>query len=203
MARLSVSISSVLLCALLVSGQPTNKTEISDQNNNRTDEGFTYYVPSALENMEMNPFKAMQRMMEAMEARFNQMSAMFGSGSGSGGMFGSSSSSIFGGFGGGFSQPCHQTTLGDAELKIVCNVTGYDPDELKVDVQGNRLKIAGQRVEEREGHNFTSSFVQEVGLSDYDMSKMRSTVDKDGILTVIVPHFPEEKANKTEAVEMV
>jgi HSP20 family molecular chaperone IbpA len=156
----------------------------------------------------------MQQMLSNMEQRFN---AMFGQGQGMqnvsemqniGGMQSSSSvissQSGFEGngdfFGGLFQQPCRQT-FNENELVIKCNVTGYDPNEIKVDVKGNQLTIAGKRVEENpDGQNSTTQFQQSLLLSDYNMEKLTSDTS-NGVLTVSVPRIPhqitDEKKNQS------
>ncbi|KAI6204452.1 Heat shock protein Hsp20 domain containing protein [Aphelenchoides besseyi] len=143
----------LFLILVLVNGQPVE---------NRTEiEGFTYHYPAPIQT---NPFRAMEEMMRNVEERFRSL-------------FGSEefADNIF-------SQPCQQKA-DEVELNIRCNVTGYDSDQLKVNVQGKQLTIAGKKEEA----NSTVSFSQVLVLSDYDLQQMKSTVDADGMLTVIVP----------------
>lgn len=159
----------------------------------------------------------MQEMLASMESRFK---SMFGNSGGmfanSNGMFGNgmpgvqSSSSVFSSSSQGgsgidsvdsffgpnfFQQPCQQNFT-DTELLIKCNVSAYDPNEVKVDVKASLLTISAKRVEnssgDENGHNSTTQFQQSLYLTDYNMEKMTSDV-KDGLLTVTVPRIPHHE----------
>ena len=109
----------LVLAALAVShAQPLQTTPIA------ATETLSYSEPLAAFNMS-SPFAALERMMEAMQRSFGQLTQSMGSSFQSGG-------GLFGSGGGFFFQPCSPPSIGDDELLVRCNVTGYEPDELKV-----------------------------------------------------------------------
>lgn len=132
-----------------------------------------------------------------MEQRFN---AMFGESNITSGQGIQSSSSLFsshngmdssGFFSSFFGQPCRQT-YGEKELVIKCNITDFDPDQVKVDVKGNQLTISGKSVKNDEnGQNSTVQFQESLYLSDFNMDKMTSD-SSNGVLTVTVPRIPHQ-----------
>lgn len=139
----------------------------------------------------------MQQMLSEMEQRFN---SMFGDSNITSGQGIQSSSSLFssqsgmdssGFFGSFFNQPCRQS-YGEKELVIKCNVTDYDPEQVKVDVKGNQLTISGKSVKtEEDGQNSTVQFKESLYLSDFNMEKMTSDTS-NGVLTVTVPRIPHQ-----------
>ena len=192
-----------------INTEPEKPAELTDskKENETASPAFTYNYPTGFpRDFDTNPFQVMQEMLASMEKRFK---SMFGNGEdgmfGNSSMFGNgmngiqSSSSVFTSSNGGsgidsffgpnfFQQPCQQNVK-ENELVIKCNVTAYDPNEVKVDVKGNMLTISGKHVEstgDENGFNSTTQFQQSLQLVDYNMEKMNSEVT-DGLLVVTVP----------------
>ena len=71
-----------------------------------------------------------------------------------------------------------------------------------VNVEGRTLSISGTRVD---GQNATASFQQQMIMPDFDMTRMRSHINREHQLTITVPRLQEtqEKMKKTIPIEMV
>ncbi|KAH7720805.1 small HSP21-like protein [Aphelenchoides avenae] len=66
-----------------------------------------------------------------------------------------------------------------------CNVSGYKPDELKVDLDGNQLVVSGEHKESREGESIHRNFTRRVVLPEnVQKDTIKCHIDERGRLEI-------------------
>ena len=88
----------------------------------------------------------------------------------------------------------------DKEVKVVANIPGYDPKNVKAEIKDNCLIMQGSMEEEKEekGRRWhrqerrSGSFYREIALPSVDEAKAKCVI-KNGALTVTVPKKEEIK----------
>nr|ACZ13350.1 small HSP21-like protein [Bursaphelenchus xylophilus] len=76
----------------------------------------------------------------------------------------------------------------EGDLTFACDTQGFKPDELKVDIQGQTLLVSGKHQEEKEGEKLERHFQRAIRLPKHvDLAQIKSELDEQGKLTVLVP----------------
>lgn len=71
-------------------------------------------------------------------------------------------------------------------LNFRCNVAGYRPDELKVDLEGNELVISGEHKDDSEGQSIHRTFVRRITVPEHIVKEtIKCDLDEKGRLTVL------------------
>ncbi|KAH7700353.1 small HSP21-like protein [Aphelenchoides avenae] len=73
----------------------------------------------------------------------------------------------------------------DGNFSCICNVAGYKPEELKVDMEGNQLVVRGEHEESREGESVRCSFQRRVVHPEgATQESVKCDVDANGLLKI-------------------
>jgi len=84
----------------------------------------------------------------------------------------------------------------EKELTLTFDLKDYKPNELKVTVLDNVLKIEAKHEENTEGNHISKQFVRSYVLpAEYKAKDVQSSLSKSGKLNVIVPK--QSSAEKT------
>lgn len=115
----------------------------------------------------------------------------FSSGGNSKNVWSSTSTTTTGGAnaaGDGLQSPLIQDTEEGRVLKLRFDVTQYEPDEIIVKTVDNRLTVQAKHEEKTENRTVYREYNREFHLPDgTDVEQIRSSLSKDGILTVDCP----------------
>ena len=88
----------------------------------------------------------------------------------------------------------------DGNFSWKCNVAGYKPEELKVDLEGNQLVVRGEHEESREGESVRRSFQRRVVLPEgVTQDSIKCNVDASGLLE-IEARRPQVDGQKTQSI---
>uniref|UniRef100_A0A0N4WTU9 SHSP domain-containing protein n=1 Tax=Haemonchus placei TaxID=6290 RepID=A0A0N4WTU9_HAEPC len=87
-------------------------------------------------------------------------------------------------------------------LAISLDVSKFKPDELKVNINGRTLTVEGMQ-EVKEGSSFTArSFFRQCSVpEDVDVGQIRSTLSKDGHLTIEAPKLKPAISDRSIPIE--
>ena len=93
-----------------------------------------------------------------------------------------------------------EVDISDKEFKVALNVSQFKPDELQVKVTDNYIVIHGKHEERADEHGFISrEFTRRYMLpKSCDMDNVTSSLNSEGMLTVIAPKKAIEPAPKQE-----
>jgi HSP20 family protein len=134
-----------------------------------------------------NPFTLMRRMSEEMDRTFGQF---FGQSAGRSGHW----------------YPELEITEADGKLRIQTDLPGLRPEDIKVEITGDRLTISGERKSEQEhraGGTYRSErrygeFYREITLPDGVTAEEAKAQFHDGVLEITVP--APQQANKRRQI---
>jgi HSP20 family molecular chaperone IbpA len=96
----------------------------------------------------------------------------------------------------------HYNEQGDLALR--CQTSGFKPEELSVDVDGDKLTVSGKHMESHEGESVERHFSRVIRLhNDLDHSKIKCELDDKGELRINVPRREQLEAPKQKVpIEM-
>merc|ERR1712198_833694 len=87
-------------------------------------------------------------------------------------------------------------------LTLKFDLKDYKPNELKVTVLDNVLKIEAEHEENTEGNHVSKQFVRSYVLpAEYKAKLVQSSLSKSGKLTVVVPNKTKEKNQFSETYQ--
>ncbi|KAH7699470.1 small HSP21-like protein [Aphelenchoides avenae] len=93
------------------------------------------------------------------------------------------------------------TESGDFKWK--CNISGYLPEELKVELEGNQIVVVGTHEEAREGESVYRMLKRRVVLPEgIDKTTIKSHIDKDGMLEIHASRPKTEEEKEKERIEI-
>ncbi|XP_067027929.1 uncharacterized protein [Acropora muricata] len=79
----------------------------------------------------------------------------------------------------------------DKTFAVKLNLSGYKPDEIKVQLRGQELTVTGKRRSEENGLQWSRDFHRRILLpNDVDLSSVSSRLSKEGLLTIEAPRDP-------------
>ncbi|KAI6172479.1 Small HSP21-like protein [Aphelenchoides besseyi] len=83
------------------------------------------------------------------------------------------------------------------DLSLQCQTAGFKPEELSVDIEGDRLTVNGKHVEKKDGESVERHFTRMIRLpKELDQSKIKCELDDRGQLVVSVPRVEQIEAPK-------
>jgi len=85
-----------------------------------------------------------------------------------------------------------QVTYNDrGDLSLRCDTSGFRPEELRVDLDGDRLTVTGRHVEDRgDNQHYERFFTRSIQLDkNFDQRRIKCEMDSNGNLCVCVPRF--------------
>jgi HSP20 family molecular chaperone IbpA len=79
-------------------------------------------------------------------------------------------------------------SVGDQQLKLTFDLSGYKPDDVSVKVNDNVLKVQAVHVDNTAGNQINREYMREYVLPDWvDVDNLRAKMSEDSTLTVEVP----------------
>ena len=79
----------------------------------------------------------------------------------------------------------------DKNFAVKLNLSGYKPDEIKVQLRGQELTVTGKQRSEENGLQWSRDFHRRILLpDDVDLSSVSSRLSKEGLLTIEAPRDP-------------
>lgn len=92
----------------------------------------------------------------------------------------------------------------NGDLSLHCQTSGFKPEELTVDVDGDKMTVSGHHVESREGESVERHFSRTIRLpKEVDQSMAKCELDDNGDLFILVPrHQQLEAPKKNVPIEM-
>lgn len=102
--------------------------------------------------------------------------------------------------------PAFNVWTGDEGMIVSAEVPGYDPDQIKITVDGDILTVSGTRDEESipEGVSYhrrerrLNDFTRTVQLPYHVDAEGVEATFQNGVLTIELPRIPEEKPKRIE-----
>ncbi|CAF2522454.1 unnamed protein product [Rotaria sp. Silwood2] len=78
--------------------------------------------------------------------------------------------------------------VGDQQLKLTFDLSGYKPDDVSVKVNDNVLKVQAVHIDNTRGNQINREYMREYVLPDWvDVNNLRAKMSEDSTLTVEVP----------------
>uniref|UniRef100_A0A7I5E5E5 SHSP domain-containing protein n=1 Tax=Haemonchus contortus TaxID=6289 RepID=A0A7I5E5E5_HAECO len=95
-----------------------------------------------------------------------------------------------------------KVTDDESKLAISLDVSKFKPDELKVNINGRTVTVEGMQ-EVKEGSSFTArSFLRQCTIpEEVDVEQIRSTLSKDGHLTIEAPKLKPAITERSIPIE--
>ena len=92
----------------------------------------------------------------------------------------------------------------NGDLSLRCQTAGFKPEELNVEMEGERLTITGKHMEEREGESIERNFSRVIRLpKELDSQKIKCELAENGELCIQVPRLaPLEAPKQSVPIEM-
>jgi HSP20 family molecular chaperone IbpA len=92
----------------------------------------------------------------------------------------------------------------NGDFSVRCQTAGFKPEELNVDLEGERLFITGKHMEERDGESIERNFSRVIRLpKELDAQKIKCELADNGELCVQVPRLvPVEAPKQKVPIEM-
>lgn len=85
----------------------------------------------------------------------------------------------------------------NGDLAFHCQTAGFKPEELTVDVDGDKLIVNGKHVESREGESVERQFSRVIRLpKEVDHGKIKCELDDKGELSISIPQREKLEAPK-------
>ena len=79
----------------------------------------------------------------------------------------------------------------DKNFAVKFNLSGYKPDEIKVQLRGQKVIVTGKQRSEEDGFQCSRDFHRRILLpDDVDLSSVTSRLSKEGLLTIEAPRVP-------------
>ncbi|CAF0767013.1 unnamed protein product [Adineta ricciae] len=79
-------------------------------------------------------------------------------------------------------------SVGDQQLKLTFDLSGYKPDDVSVKVNDNVLKVQAVHIDNTRGNQINREYMREYVLPDWvDVDNLRAKMSEDSTLTVEVP----------------
>ncbi|CAF0793670.1 unnamed protein product [Adineta steineri] len=79
-------------------------------------------------------------------------------------------------------------TVGDQQLKLTFDLSGYKPDDVNVKVNDNVLKVQAVHIDNTRGNQINREYMREYVLPEWvDVDNLRAKMSEDSTLTVEVP----------------
>ncbi|CAF1133953.1 unnamed protein product, partial [Didymodactylos carnosus] len=79
-------------------------------------------------------------------------------------------------------------SLGDQQLKLTFDLSGYKPEDVNVTVNENVLEVRAKHIDNTRGKKIKRKYFRQYNLPDSaDINNLRAKMSEDGTLTVEVP----------------
>jgi len=79
-------------------------------------------------------------------------------------------------------------SVGDQQLKLTFDLSGYKPDDVSVKVNDNVLKVQAVHIDNTRGNQINREYQREYVLPEWvDVDNLRAKMSEDSTLTVEVP----------------